>query len=62
MSAAAVEQQVRPHIERVRGIWHCGSLIHIDARGTFVFQLRVGYGYTPGDAYRDWLRAIGRAP
>ena len=39
----------KPRLIRMRGIWHCGSAIG--------GVCRMGMGYTPAQAYADWLAA-----
>ena len=38
---------MKPRIIKLRGIWHCG------VRG--IPNKRIGLGYTPRQAYQDWL-------
>lgn len=38
---------MKPHFRKLRGIWHCG------VRG--IPNKRIGVGYTPRQAYLDWL-------
>lgn len=38
---------MKPRIIKLRGIWHCGI------RG--IPNKRIGVGYTPRQAYQDWL-------
>lgn len=35
---------MKPRIIKLQGIWHCG-----------VPNKRIGVGYTPRQAYQDWL-------
>lgn len=40
---------MKPHFRKFLGVWHCG------VRG--IPNKRIGLGYTPADAYRDWFGA-----
>lgn len=40
---------MKPRIIKLQGIWHCG------VRG--IPNKRIGVGYTPRQAYQDWLGA-----
>lgn len=39
--------RMKPRIIKLQGIWHCG------VRG--IPNKRIGVGYTPRQAYQDWL-------
>ena len=45
---------MKPHFRKVLGIWHCGI------RG--IPNKRIGLGYTPRQAYQDWLYATMSEP
>lgn len=40
---------MKVHFRKIAGVWHCG------VRG--IPNKRIGVGYTPAQAYQDWLWA-----
>lgn len=47
-------QSKKPHLRLKHGVWSCVTFSPLN--GWMAYQFRVGYGYSPLAAYRDWKK------